>query len=316
LRRLLTRAELEAMTDDLVTRTIDLCALTLEESGLDKDDIEAVLLVGGMTRMPKVRDAVTAFFEQEPERGVDPDEVVALGAAIQAAVLVDESHDMVLLDVTPQTLGIMVVGGRFEALVPQNSTVPVSRSQVFTTVRDDQTTVKIVIAQGESLIAEENELLGEFALTELRAAPAGAVEIDVTFTIDADGIVSVAARDLGTGSARSLIVTASSRLTPWELENMTASAQEHALMRQRDDAFEQVREQAEALLAGLEELLPRAVAASGGGTVASQALGKARIALAHGRELIERGDTDELTRHVEVLLRTHRMFKGLIDSAG
>ncbi len=311
LHEVITREQLEVMTEDLVHRTLDLCALTLEEAAIERDEIEAVLLVGGMTRMPLVRHAVAAFFERDPETGVDPDEVVALGAAIQAAALVDDSQDMVLLDVTPHTLGIMVAGGRFEPLVPQNSTVPVARSKPFTTLRDGQTTVKIVVLQGESLVAQENELLGEFALTDLRAAPAGEVEIEVTFAIDADGIVSVAATDLGTGQARSLTVTASSRLTQGELERMITTAREHELLRRADASFERAREQAEELLRKITELLPAVKAAVGEGDFAQDAESKAGAAAARTRELIERGDEDELTRYVEVLTRTHRMFQGL-----
>ncbi len=310
LREVLTRDQLEVLTEDLVDRTLELCALTLEEAGLDKDEIEAVLLVGGMTRMPLVRHAVTAFFEREPEAGVDPDEVVALGAAIQGAALVDDSQDMVLLDVTPHTLGIMVGGGHFEPLVPLNSTVPVSRAKVFTTIRDGQTTVKIVVFQGESARAEENELLGEFALTGLRPARAGEIEIEVAFTIDADGIVSVAATDLATGQARSLTVTAASNLSPEERQRMTATAREHELLRRSDAAFERVREQAEALIARIEALLP-AVVATVDASFAADAKAKADATLSRARELLERADTDGLTRHVEILERTHRMFQGL-----
>ncbi len=176
LQRLLTRAQLEDLTDDLVSRTVQICEMTLDEAGLDKDELEDVILVGGMTRMPRIQQAVTEFFEREPCKGVHPDEVVGLGAAIQGSALMDETQDMVLLDVTPHTLGIMVVGGYFEELIPQNSTVPTSRSKEFTTVRDNQTAVKILVLQGESQRADENELLGEFILTGLRRAPAGQVD--------------------------------------------------------------------------------------------------------------------------------------------
>ena len=172
LQELLTRDQLEELTGDLVDRTVKICDMTLQEAGLDKDEIEDVVLVGGMTRMPRVQRLVTEFFERDACKGVHPDEVVGLGAAIQGAALVDDSPemDMVLLDVTPHTLGIMVVGGYFEELIPQNTTVPTSRSKPFTTVRDNQTAVKILVLQGESRRAEENELLGEFILTGLRRA--------------------------------------------------------------------------------------------------------------------------------------------------
>jgi molecular chaperone DnaK len=172
-----------------------------------------VVLVGGMTRMPRVQQAHAKFFEREPCKGVHPDEVVALGAAIQGAALVDEAPEMVLLDVTPHTLGIMVVGGYFEELIPQNTTVPTSRSKIFTTVRDNQTAVKIRVLQGEAA-RRRNELLGEFILTGLRRAPKGHVEIEVTFEINTDGIVSVHAKDLETGQAQSILTaSAASRKT-------------------------------------------------------------------------------------------------------
>ena len=215
LQRVLTRAQFEDLTGDLVQRTAQICEMTLDEAGLEKEEIEDVILVGGMTRMPQVQRAVTEFFEREPCKGVHPDEVVALGASIQGAALVDDSPemDMVLLDVTPHTLGIMVVGGYFEELIHQNTTVPTSRTQTFTTVRDNQTAVKILVLQGESRRADENELLGEFVLTGLRKTKTGEVEIDVTFEINADGIVSVHAKNLETGKEQSITVTATSGLT-------------------------------------------------------------------------------------------------------
>src|SRR5688572_19973530 len=245
LQRLLTRAQLEELTDDLVQRTVEICDMTLKEAGLDKDEIEDVILVGGMTRMPKVQAAVADFFEREPCKGVHPDEVVALGAAIQGAALIDDEQDMVLLDVTPHTLGIMVVGGYFEELIPQNSTVPTSRSKIFTTVRENQTAVKILVMQGESARADENELLGEFILTGLRRAPAGQVEIEVTFEINADGIVSVHAKDLETGQQQSITVTATSGLTVDEIQNMVTEAKDFAVARRQSDEAEGATQEAE-----------------------------------------------------------------------
>ena len=199
LQRTLTRQTLEELSDDLIERTVDICKQTLEDAKLGKDEIEEVVLVGGMTRMPKIQQSVQSFFEKEPNKGVHPDEVVALGAAIQGAALVDDKQEMVLLDVTPHALGIMTFGSYFEELIPQNTTVPTHRTKIFTTSRDNQTAVKILVMQGESQRAEENELLGEFILTGLRRAPKGQVEIEVTFEINADGIVSVRAKDLETG---------------------------------------------------------------------------------------------------------------------
>src|SRR5882724_10976872 len=218
LQRALSRATLESLCEDLVERCIEICKQTLEDARLDTDEIEDVVLVGGMTRMPKVQDSVKEFFGREPCKGVHPDEVVALGAAVQGAALVDESKQMILLDVTPHPLGIMTFGSNFEELIPQNTTVPTSRSKIFTTSRDNQTAVKILVMQGDHQKATDNELLGEFILTGLRRAPKGQVEIEVTFEINSDGIVSVSAKDLETGQLQSIQVTASSGLTKEEVD--------------------------------------------------------------------------------------------------
>ena len=201
---MLTRTKLEELTLDLVDRTLDICRMTIEDAELKPEDITEVVLVGGMTRMPKVQERVAAFFGREPNKGVHPDEVVAVGAAIQAEALVEKATDVLLLDVTPHSLGIMVAGGYFHKLIERNTTVPTSKGHVFTTIRDDQTSVKILVFQGESERAQENEMLGEFVLSGLRKARRGEVEVEVTFGISADGIVNVAAKDLETGQEQSI----------------------------------------------------------------------------------------------------------------
>jgi molecular chaperone DnaK len=220
LRRIITRQKLEELTADLMDRTIQICRRTMEEAGIHRSEIDDVILVGGMTRMPKVQEAVASFFGREPCRGVHPDEVVALGAAIQGAALLGKESEILLLDVTPHSLGIMVAGEKYHKVVEQNTTVPTSATHSFTTARDNQTSVKIVVMQGGSLRAEENELLGEFVLTGLRSAPKGEVEIGVTFDINADGVVSVSARDVDTGKQQSIAVTASSGLTEDEIRDI------------------------------------------------------------------------------------------------
>src|SRR5262245_20305130 len=245
---MLSRDKLEELTTDLVERTVEICARTLEEAEIQKNQIEDVILVGGMTRMPRVQQACAEFFGLEPCKGVHPDEVVALGAAIQGAALTDEKSDILLLDVTPHSLGIMIVGGYFHKLIEQNTTVPTSESHVFTTVKDNQTSVKILVLQGESDRAEENELLGEFVLTGLRSAPRGEVEIEVTFEISADGIVSVAAKDLETGAEQAITVTATSGLTEEEIRRMVSESREHLLEVKRDDEAEARRQGAEKVL--------------------------------------------------------------------
>ena len=317
LQRLLTRAQLEDLTADLVDRTVQICEMTLDEAGLERDEIEDIVLVGGMTRMPRVQQAVADFFEREPCKGVHPDEVVGLGASIQGAALVDDSPemDMVLLDVTPHTLGIMVVGGYFEELIPQNTTVPTSKSKPFTTVRDNQTAVKILVLQGESRRAEENELLGEFVLTGLRRAPAGEVTVDVTFEINADGIVSVHARDVETGKEQSITVTASSGLTEDEIDQMMHDAQEFAVSRREDEEAEGTRQEAETLIAEIEKLFPEVESVVAGSDFGRDAIAKARAVVERAQTLIERGDTAGLKEQIDALARTQRMFKGVVGKS-
>ncbi len=317
LQRLLTRATLEELSADLVDRTVQICELTLGEAGLEKDEIEDVILVGGMTRMPKVQERVSAFFGREACKGVHPDEVVGLGASIQGAALVDDSPemDMVLLDVTPHTLGIMVVGGYFEELIPQNTTVPTSRSKPFTTVRDNQTAVKILVLQGESRRAEENELLGEFILTGLRRAAAGQVEVEVTFEINADGIVSVHAKDVETGKEQSITVTATSGLTDDEINDMMTDASDYAVTRREDEASEQVRQQAETLIAEIERLFPEVEQVVAGSDFGRDAIEKAKGVVDNARTLLERGDIASLQGELESLGRTQRMFKGVVGKS-
>lgn len=313
LQRSLTRQTLERLTDDLVERTVGICKEAIRDAGLDVDEIEEVLLVGGMTRMPAIQKAVSEFFEREPNRGVHPDEVVALGAAIQGAALLDTKREMILLDVTPHALGIMTFGSYFEELIPQNTTVPTSRTKVFTTSRDNQTAVKILVMQGESEKAQENELLGEFILTGLRRAPKGHVEIEVTFEINTDGIVSVHAKDLENGQAQSIQVTASSGLTEDEISSMIESAKDYLVERRTDEEFERAKQEAETLIAEIERMFPeveRIVASSDFGR---DAISKARSVLDKSVQAIERKDTDLVKEQVEGLARTQRMFKGVVS---
>jgi molecular chaperone DnaK len=312
LQRILGRHQLEDLTQDLVERTIETCAQTMEEAGLGKDEIEEVILVGGMTRMPIVQRRVGEFFEREPCKGVHPDEVVALGAAIQGVALTQEHSEMILLDVTPHTLGIMVVGGYFEELIPLNTTVPTSRSKVFTTIRDNQTAVKILVMQGESHRADENELLGEFILTGLRRAPAGQVEVEVTFEINSDGIVSVHAKDLETGQQQSITVTATSGLTKDEISNMVSDAKDFAVARREDDETEQVTQEAKKLIAQIEALFPEVEQVVAGSDFGRDAIDKARGVVSKARSMIEKGSTNELLDQIDALARTQRMFKGVV----
>jgi molecular chaperone DnaK len=313
LQRTLDRPTLEGLTNDLVERTVDICRQALTDARLGVSEIEDVILVGGMTRMPAIQRAVTDFFRREPNQSVHPDEVVAVGASIQGAALVREKQDMILLDVTPHALGIMTFGSHFEELIPQNTTVPTARTKTFTTSRDEQTAVKILVLQGESARADENELLGEFILTGLRRAAKGQVEIEVAFEINSDGIVSVQAKDLETGQAQSIQVTATSGLTQDEIKNMMATAQDYMVERRTDERFEGQKQEAETLIAEIERLFPDIERVVGSADFGRDALAKARSTVERARAAVASKDTAAVEAQVEQLGRTLRMFKGVVS---
>ncbi|MFO0613703.1 MAG: molecular chaperone DnaK [Polyangiaceae bacterium] len=313
LQRGLSRATLEQLCEDLIDRCVEICRQTLEDARLDKDEIEEVILVGGMTRMPKVQDVVSKFFGKEPSKGVHPDEVVGLGAAVQGAALVDETQQMILLDVTPHALGIMTFGSNFEELIPQNTTVPTSRSKIFTTSRDNQTAVKILVMQGENKKATENELLGEFILTGLRRAPKGQVEIEVNFEINSDGIVSVSAKDLETGQAQSIQVTASSGLTQEEVGAMLENAKEYLVDRRSNDEFEGAKQEAEKFVLEIEKMFPQVEQVVASSDFGREAISKARGIMQKTRDAIGKKDVAAVKEQLEALSRTHRMFKGVVS---
>jgi molecular chaperone DnaK len=312
LQRALSREALEKLCGDLVDRTVEICKQTLADAKISTREIDEVVLVGGMTRMPKVQAAVASFFGKEPCKGVHPDEVVALGAALQGAALVDEKKHMILLDVTPHALGIMTFGSYFEELVPQNTTVPTSRTKTFTTSRDNQTAVKIIVMQGESEKAEQNDLLGEFILTGLRRAPKGQVEIEVTFAINADGIVSVSAKDTETGQEQSIQVTASSGLTQEEIARMMNDAQQFSVERRSSEELEGVKQEAEKLIVQIEKMLPDVEQMVASSDFGKDAIGKARIVLESARAAIKRQDVSAVREQIEGLARTQRMFRGVV----
>ncbi len=315
LQTMLSRDKLEELTSDLVERTVEICARTLEEAEIAKNQIEDVILVGGMTRMPRVQQAVAEFFNLEPSKGVHPDEVVALGAGIQGAALIseDEKSDILLLDVTPHSLGIMIVGGYFHKLIEQNTTVPTSESHVFTTVKDNQTSVKILVLQGESDRAEENELLGEFVLTGLRRAQRGEVEIEVQFHISADGIVSVKAKDLETSLEQSITVTATSGLTEDEIKKMIDANKEYMVDVRTGQEFDKARHQAEKSLEEIEALFPQVTDAIANSDFGQDAVKKARAVVERTRQAIQAKDLTTLADATEALNRTLNMFRGVVS---
>ena len=224
----LTRAKLEALVDDLIQKTIDPCRNALKDAGLKASEIQEVILVGGMTRMPKVIETVKQFFGKEPNRSVNPDEVVAVGAAIQAGVLKGEVKDVLLLDVTPLSLGIETLGGVFTRLIDRNTTIPTKKSNVFSTAEDNQTAVTIRVFQGEREMASDNKLLGQFDLVGIPPAPRGVPQVEVTFDIDANGIVSVSAKDKATGQEKQIRVQASGGLSQADIDKMVKDAEVHA----------------------------------------------------------------------------------------
>ncbi len=251
----LTRSQYEGLVDDLITKSIDPCKAALKDAGVNAGDIDEVILVGGMTRMPKIIEAVTSFFKTEPHRGVNPDEVVASGAAIQGGVLMGDVKDVLLLDVTPLSLGIETLGGVFTRLIDRNTTIPSKKSQIFSTAEDNQSAVTIRVSQGEREMASDNKSLGEFNLEGIASAPRGVPQIEVTFDIDANGIVNVSAQDKATGKAHNITIQASGGLDDNEIERMVKEAEDNAEADKEKREAIDVRNQAESMIHGAEKSL-------------------------------------------------------------
>ena len=292
----LTRAKLESLVDDLITRTLDPCRAALKDAGVKASEIDEVILVGGMTRMPKVIETVKSFFGKEPARNVNPDEVVAVGAAIQGAVLKGDVKDVLLLDVTPLSLGIETLGGVFTRLIERNTTIPTKKGQTFSTADDGQTAVTIKVFQGEREMAADNKLLGQFDLMGIPPAPRGVPQIEVTFDIDANGIVSVQAKDKATGKEQQIRIQASGGLNEADIQRMVKEAESNAEADKLRREFVEAKNHADAMIHSVEKTLKE-----NEGKVAAADKAAAEQAIAAVRTAMEGSDLDALKASSEQL---------------
>jgi molecular chaperone DnaK len=299
----LTRAKLEALVADLVERTLGPCRQAMQDASVTARDIDEVVLVGGQTRMPKVQETVKQLFGREPHKGVNPDEVVAVGAAVQAAVLTGDVKDVVLLDVTPLSLGIETLGGVMTTLIPRNTTIPTKKSEVFTTAADNQEQVEVHVLQGERPMARDNRTLGKFHLIGIPPAPRGVPQVEVAFDIDANSILNVSARDKATGKEQKITITASSTLTKEEIDRMVKEAESHAAEDTRRKQEIETRNQADSLVYSTERTL-----AEHGAKLGESDRKAIDDALAEAREALKGDDSERIKRAHDALTRaTHKL---------
>jgi molecular chaperone DnaK len=304
------------LTTDLCDRTITIAESVFKDAKVKPGDLKEIVLVGGMTRMPRIVETVKKYFRRDPCKGVHPDEVVALGAAVQANALTSEEAQVLLLDVTPQSLGVAIAGGYVRKLIPRNTTVPTSTTEIFNTSKDSQTTVKIMVLQGESELAHQNELLGEFILTGLREAKRGEVEIEVAFDINSEGIVSVSAKDKETGQRQSITVTASGGLTEEELRKIMDEQGDYMLEAKVSDEIKSKKVELQTIIKEVSDLLPQVQRITDGSEFGVDAVAKALKSMEVAKRSMESATLSAITESIDQLSRTLNLFRGVVQRIG